>query len=384
MNKQWQAALQVIEKIEQAGFEAVFVGGAVRDRLLNRPCHDVDVATSALPEEVKRIFCKTVDVGIEHGTILVLQEKEPIEVTTYRTEADYIDFRRPKDVQFVRQLEEDLKRRDFTMNALAMRRSGDIVDLYGGIHDLQNRIIRAVGTAEERFTEDALRMLRAVRFSAQLDFTVEQQTFEAIQRNAYLIEKIAVERIAQELEKMWQSSNPMRGMQMLIDSHLAKYLPGDFESTLMKWQHFQAFGCHDGWAFFIITTNDTSLIKRYKLSNNEKNYILAIQHALQLIQNPLSDTELFHVEVNHLQTAARFAKWMEVNIVDVEQLVARKKAFPISTLSELKVTGRELMLWRGERGGPWVKQALDDILQVVLSGEVTNDIEHIKDWFLRQ
>lgn len=384
MNKQWQAALQVIEKIEQAGFEAVFVGGAVRDRLLNRPCHDVDVATSALPEEVKRIFCKTVDVGIEHGTILVLQEKEPIEVTTYRTEADYIDFRRPKDVQFVRQLEEDLKRRDFTMNALAMRRSGDIVDLYGGIHDLQNRIIRAVGTAEERFTEDALRMLRAVRFSAQLDFTVEQQTFEAIQRNAYLIEKIAVERIAQELEKMWQSSNPMRGMQMLIDSHLAKYLPGDFESTLMKWQHFQAFGCHDGWAFFIITTNDTSLIKRYKLSNNEKNYILAIQHALQLIQNPLSDTELFHVEVNHLQTAARFAKWMEVNIVDVEQLVARKKAFPISTLSELKVTGRELMLWRGERGGPWVKQALDDILQVVLSGEVTNEIEHIKDWFLRQ
>lgn len=384
MNKQWQAALQVIEKIEQAGFEAVFVGGAVRDRLLNRPCHDVDVATSALPEEVKRIFCKTVDVGIEHGTILVLDETEPIEVTTYRTEADYIDFRRPKDVQFVRQLEEDLKRRDFTMNALAMRRSGDIVDLYGGIHDLQNRIIRAVGTAEERFTEDALRMLRAVRFSAQLDFTVEQQTFEAIQRNAYLIEKIAVERIAQELEKMWQSSNPMRGMQMLIDSHLAKYLPGDFESTLMKWQHFQAFGCHDGWAFFIITTNDTSLIKRYKLSNNEKNYILAIQHALQLIQNPLSDTELFHVEVNHLQTAARFAKWMEVNIVDVEQLVARKKAFPISTLSELKVTGRELMLWRGERGGPWVKQALDDILQVVLSGEVTNDIEHIKDWFLRQ
>ncbi|MER1999213.1 MAG: CCA tRNA nucleotidyltransferase [Lysinibacillus sp.] len=384
MKKQWQAASRVIEKIEQAGFEAVFVGGAVRDILLNRPFHDVDVATSALPIEVKRIFCKTVDVGIEHGTILVLDEGEPIEVTTYRTEGDYVDYRRPEVVQFVRQLERDLQRRDFTMNALAMKRSGEIVDLYGGQEDLTKQIIRAVGVPDERFTEDALRMLRAVRFCAQLNFSIENETFQAMERHAHLLEHIAVERIAQELEKMWTSADPMRGLQILVNSGLANYLPGSYEQILPVWKHFKAEDARDGWAYFIITTNDSSLITRYKLSNKEKNYILAVKEAFLLLQHEVQNVALFYTDSLHLQVAARFAKWLNVDIQNIEELLKRKAAFPLAELAELQVTGHDLMSWKGERGGPWVKEAIDTILQAVLNNEVKNDKNQIKDWFLRQ
>jgi len=144
-NKEWQTAYSVIEQLEQAGFEAVIVGGAVRDALLNRPAHDVDVATNALPEEVKLVFQRTVDIGIQHGTVLVIVPAGPVEVTTYRTDGEYTDHRRPDKVQFVRSLQDDLQRRDFTMNAIAMRRDGTFVDFYGGRQDIDLRIIRAVG-----------------------------------------------------------------------------------------------------------------------------------------------------------------------------------------------------------------------------------------------
>ncbi len=173
LTNDWQAAIRVIERIEKAGYEAVIVGGAVRDYLLEKQVNDVDVATSAMPEEIKKIFHSTVDIGIAHGTVLVLDEGQPIEVTTYRTEGIYVDFRRPEQVTFVKSLEKDLERRDFTINAMAMTKTGELIDLYGGRQDLQNGLIRAVGDPNTRFREDALRMLRAVRFSAQLGFLLK-------------------------------------------------------------------------------------------------------------------------------------------------------------------------------------------------------------------
>lgn len=178
--KEWQAAFTVIEQLEEAGFEAVVVGGAVRDAILNRPAHDVDVATNALPQEVKTVFNRTVDIGIQHGTVLVIVPEGPVEVTTYRTDGEYTDHRRPEEVHFVRSLKEDLQRRDFTMNAIAMRRDGSFVDFYGGQRDIEASVIRAVGEAKVRFAEDALRMLRAVRFSAQLGFSIEAATLQAM------------------------------------------------------------------------------------------------------------------------------------------------------------------------------------------------------------
>ena len=173
-------AQPVLEKISEHGFEAYFVGGSVRDVLLGREIHDVDIATSAYPEEIKDIFPYTIDVGIEHGTVLVLagkSEAEHYEITTFRTESKYTDYRRPDHVDFVRDLREDLKRRDFTVNAFACDFEGQIIDLFDGLTDLKERRLTAVGSALERFNEDALRIMRAMRFASTLDFKIEEKTF---------------------------------------------------------------------------------------------------------------------------------------------------------------------------------------------------------------
>ncbi len=249
-NKEWQTAYSVIEQLEQAGFEAVIVGGAVRDALLNRPAHDVDVATNALPEEVKSVFQRTVDIGIQHGTVLVIVPAGPVEVTTYRTDGEYTDHRRPDKVQFVRSLQDDLQRRDFTMNAIAMRHDGTFVDYYGGRQDIELRVIRAVGDADKRFAEDALRMLRAIRFSAQLDFTIAKDTMTAIQNRAPDIAFIAKERIKAELDKLWLGTSVFSGLQKLEESGLAAYLHGNFQAH--RWYDFRTEDKHVGWAYFAL------------------------------------------------------------------------------------------------------------------------------------
>ena len=200
--REYQKAIPVLNKLEQAGFEAYFVGGSVRDILLDQPIHDVDIATSAFPEEIKQLFPKTIDIGIEHGTVLVLAEEEQYEITTFRTESTYQDYRRPDHVEFVRSLVEDLKRRDFTINAFALKEDGQIIDLFDGLADLENQILRAVGDPQERFHEDALRMMRGIRFVSQIGFTLEQETAAAIQANHSLLGKISVERINVEFINM--------------------------------------------------------------------------------------------------------------------------------------------------------------------------------------
>lgn len=199
---EFQKALPIIKKIKDAGYEAYFVGGSVRDVLLSRPIHDVDIATSSYPQETKAIFPRTVDVGIEHGTVLVLEEDSEYEITTFRTEDVYVDYRRPSQVSFVRSLEEDLKRRDFTVNALALDDQGEIIDKFSGLEDIDAKLLRAVGKAEERFEEDALRIMRGFRFAATLNFSIEEKTFEAMCTHAPLLEKISVERSFIEFDQL--------------------------------------------------------------------------------------------------------------------------------------------------------------------------------------
>lgn len=200
----------IIQTLRRAGYEAWYVGGCVRDRLLGRPIHDWDITTSALPEQVMECFSHCVPTGIRHGTVTVLTEQGQAEVTTYRTDGDYPDGRHPAQVTFVRNLEEDLARRDFTVNAMAMDEKGNIVDLYGGKEDLQKRCLRCVGDPEKRFREDALRMLRAIRFSAQLDFSIEERTQYAINDLGHLCCGLSAERIRDEIEKTLLSAHPER------------------------------------------------------------------------------------------------------------------------------------------------------------------------------
>ena len=202
------AARAVLETLEAAGHPAYFVGGCVRDALLGRPVHDYDVATSARPEEVTALFPRTVPTGIRHGTVTVIQDGVPCEVTTFRTEAAYSDGRRPDAVSFVDDLASDLARRDFTVNAMAMDLPGRIVDPFGGRADLAAGVLRAVGDPVRRFTEDALRMLRAVRFSAQLEFSVEPATAAAMARCAPLCARLSAERVREELDRTLLTAHP--------------------------------------------------------------------------------------------------------------------------------------------------------------------------------
>ena len=201
---------QIITTLQSHGFEAYAVGGCVRDSILGREPEDWDITTSATPQETKALFERTFDTGIEHGTITVLLGKEGFEVTTYRIDGEYEDSRHPKEVQFTRSLSEDLLRRDFTINAMAYNEEQGLVDIFGGIEDLRKRTIRCVGNAKERFTEDALRILRAVRFSAQLGFTIEEETKAAITLLAPTLRNISAERIQTELVKLLISPHPER------------------------------------------------------------------------------------------------------------------------------------------------------------------------------
>lgn len=200
--------IMIINNLQLHGYEAFAVGGCVRDSILCRKPEDWDITTSAKPEEIKRLFRRTVDTGIEHGTVTVLIGKEGFEVTTYRVDGTYEDSRHPIGVTFTTNLEEDLKRRDFTINAMAYNDEVRLVDVFGGMQDLNHHLIRCVGDPMERFSEDALRILRAVRFSAQLAFPIEKETAEAIRKLAPTLKNISAERIQVELVKLLMSDHP--------------------------------------------------------------------------------------------------------------------------------------------------------------------------------
>ena len=198
----------IIETIQAAGYEAYAVGGCIRDSIMGREPDDWDITTSAKPEEIKRLFNRTIDTGIQHGTVTVMIEKEGFEVTTYRIDGKYADSRHPEKVTFVSDLAEDLRRRDFTINAMAYNEKDGLIDIFGGATDMERGIVRCVGDAKERFSEDALRMMRAVRFSAQLGYVIEDETKAAIKDLAHTLRNISAERIQTELVKLLVSDNP--------------------------------------------------------------------------------------------------------------------------------------------------------------------------------
>ena len=198
----------IIRTLQDAGYEAYAVGGCVRDSVLGREPNDWDITTSAKPEEVKKLFKVTIDTGIQHGTVTVRLHKQSYEVTTYRIDGEYSDHRRPDGVTFTDELKEDLLRRDFTINAMAASDSDGIVDLYGGMQDLEDKMIRCVGDPDKRFDEDALRIMRAVRFAAQLGFDIDAATLEAAKRHVEDLRQVSVERIQVELTKLLVSPHP--------------------------------------------------------------------------------------------------------------------------------------------------------------------------------
>ncbi|MBO4337766.1 MAG: CCA tRNA nucleotidyltransferase [Lachnospiraceae bacterium] len=238
---------QILRSLNRAGYEAYVVGGCVRDSILNRTPSDWDITTSALPMEVKAVFKRTVDTGIEHGTVTVLSGGSAVEVTTYRIDGKYEDGRHPKQVTFTPSLEEDLKRRDFTINAMAYNDEEGLVDLFDGTGDLERGMIRAVGDPVMRFTEDALRMMRAVRFAGQLGFDIDEETLKAIEKLHENLRLISPERIQTELVKLVTGMYPDRMRQMYKTGLTAVFLP-EFDTAMETQQntphHYLSVGEH--------------------------------------------------------------------------------------------------------------------------------------------
>lgn len=231
-----QDVIQIIERLESCGHEAYAVGGCVRDSILGKEPADWDITTSASPEDVKALFTHTIDTGIAHGTVTIMCGKCGYEVTTYRIDGEYKDGRHPESVAFTNLLSEDLRRRDFTINAMAYNQTEGLVDLFGGMQDLQDGVIRCVGEATERFSEDALRMLRAVRFAAQLGFSIEKATYDAICTLAPTIARVSMERIMVELVKLLTSDHPEEMRTVYVCGLSAVFLP-EFDAMMETPQH---------------------------------------------------------------------------------------------------------------------------------------------------
>ncbi|MBS4173253.1 CCA tRNA nucleotidyltransferase [Bacillus sp. FJAT-49736] len=389
MKEPFLSALPILQKIESNGYEAYFVGGAIRDLLLNRTISDVDIATSARPEEIKAIFTNTVDVGIEHGTVLVFYNKENYEITTFRAETEYKDYRHPDKVEFIRSLEGDLKRRDFTMNAIAMNQYGELEDPFNGRRDIEDGIIRTVGKADERFHEDALRMMRAVRFVSKLNFNIEPCTEQALFQNASLLKFIAVERMTNEFVKLLNGTAKRKALSLLLQSTLVDYLPGAAEtkSSLTKCIHFNIDSLSENQIWLImlyLQTGDPAVyLKKWRHSNQKIKYLVTCLHALKNKHaREWSIIDLYPLNLEmaiDIETVYRTLK--NVSTAGIYKELSNKfNQMVIKSRDELAVSGTDLMRWFEQSPGPWIKKMLNRIEEAVLLRKVNNNKEAIKGW----
>ena len=389
MPSEFQKALPVLEKIKEAGFEAYFVGGSVRDALLNRRIHDVDIATSSYPEETKQIFSRTVDIGIEHGTVLVLEGEEEYEVTTFRTEDVYVDYRRPSAVSFVRSLEEDLKRRDFTVNAFALDETGEIVDLFDGLQDLENQILRAVGVASERFNEDALRIMRGFRFQASLGFELETETFKAMKVLTPLLEKISIERTFVEFDKLLLAPYWRVGLSSMIESQAYDYLP-DMVGSQEKLQslfdledNFTFESSEQAWAalLWVLEVEDApQFLKHWKTS---RQFAKKVQDLLSILalreKGELGKRDCYRFDLDLLLHAEnlRRAQGKEVNSKAITETY---ESLTIHDKKEMQINGGILIREYGYQPGPDLGDVLEKIEYAIVDGELENDRQAIDDY----
>lgn len=388
----FQAALPVLEKIEQAGFEAYFVGGSVRDHILGLAIHDVDIATSAYPEEIKEIFKRTVDTGIQHGTVTVLMGDDSYEITTFRTESGYQDYRRPDKVTFVRSLADDLKRRDFTINALAVDKNGQVIDKFDGLKDLDKKIIRAVGHAEERFHEDALRMMRAVRFQAQLNFKIEEKTAQAIADNAPLLAKIAIERIREEFVKMMLSQNWQTGLANFIKLGLSEYCPGFKDQKLelaelldvkdAKFSDEEAAFSAIGYVLSLNHQEFNKFLRDWKVSNKTREISLNTLNLLHLFESQDFDLwNIYKLGTDNLNRTIELSKIFQIEF-DYTDLKQKVDQISIKSSHDLELTGKNVCEILDVKPGPIIGKSMSQMERAVVEGNVSNNFDDLRHYLL--
>lgn len=379
----------IIGSLEEHGFEGFAVGGCVRDSLLKKTPKDWDITTDALPADMKKIFKKTFDTGIAHGTVTVLMDGVGYELTTYRIDGNYSDGRHPDSVSFSKNLSEDLCRRDFTINAMAYSNKKGIVDLFDGRKDLQNGIIRAVGDAKKRFDEDALRMLRAVRFAAQLGFKIDDDTFEAIKEKAKLLSNVSKERIFVELNKSL-CGEFAQNIKMVYTSGLYRYIGKEFAKLDKSIYNFYPRKFpnkkHMYWAVFLENIENVEAVKKIlfelKSDNATRNntYLLVKE-----LKNPLPSSDEDIRWSLHRIGADLFCDYIEilksdkknVDILDKIDTIENRYSLILKEnhayeISMLDITGKDLMDI-GISKGPKIGEVLEFLLKKVIENPLNNE-----------
>ena len=326
----------VLRTLTQNGYEAYIVGGCVRDSLLGITPSDYDVTTSAKPEEILGLFDKTVPTGLKHGTVTVIIENEPIEVTTFRTEGEYKDFRHPQNVEFVTDLREDLSRRDFTVNAVAYNETVGLVDLFGGLSDLENKILRSVGDSDKRFKEDALRILRLFRFASQLEFTPEEKTLKSALKLQNGLKNISKERIFSEIVKAVNGKNP-KAILPLINSGGLEFL------GICKTPEFTTIDDSDLRLFVFLNTsseNPIEVLKTLKAPNRQidfANKLLKLQ-SIEMENKEDIKNALFLTDFNAVNSFLQLQE-DEGKLKLLAEIIKNKEPYLISHLA---ISGEDL------------------------------------------
>lgn len=391
-NTLFEQAKPLLEQLEHHGYQAYYVGGCVRDYLMERPIHDIDITTSATPDEVEVLFDKTIPVGKEHGTINVVYQGENYEITTFRAEAEYTDHRRPSEVYFVRELYEDVKRRDFTMNALAMDTDYQLHDYFNGRTDIHHKLIRTVGEAQERFDEDALRILRGLRFQAQLGFDIEQATYTAMKANCSSLEYLSVERVVVELRKLLSGDEASRGYRNMVGMKAFNYLPYFNHYDMDKMQVVEPLAFTTFLAILNVQQPLEIPLAHLKISNDEKKEVAKLTAMIQALPSLTTKKQLrtyiydygakeakmcFLLQESLIANDIAAASPLIFNMQTIEEIAQQ---LPIRQRNELDVTGKDLMSHTGLKGGKWVKHALRELELAVVNEQVINQQKALLEW----
>ncbi|SEA84879.1 tRNA nucleotidyltransferase (CCA-adding enzyme) [Paenibacillus sp. ov031] len=398
---------QVLRTLNETGYEAYWVGGCVRDELLERSVDDMDITTSASPEQVMELFADCIPTGLQHGTVTVRSGGFYFEVTTFRTESEYKDNRRPTAVQFVQDVKEDLQRRDFTMNALAMDRDGNIVDPFGGQSDIQDGRVRCVGSAAERFGEDALRMLRCVRFASVFDFKIAYNTWKGLVRQKDLLQHIAMERVRTEMVKMMAGPHPLRGLELLFRSQALEHVKAPismerFNKALMSnMEQLKEENVLLRWSMVLIAGHYTrdeadALLRKWTFSNDDRsriNGVLQVEQLIQTVVQEQKDEETLRSEwIVTVLSGGRQATedwliiqqllptgWRDQEVLHEEQIVliqsrgaAWSQSMKVHELKDLHITGENVLQLLGRKGGPWLGQLMKHLLRETAIGNIAN------------
>lgn len=381
---------QVLERIQSYHHDAYFVGGCVRDLLLDRPIGDIDIATSATPEQIMTIFDKVIPIGTDFGTVIVRHQHQSFEVTTFRLDGDYSDQRHPDSVKFVHSIDLDLERRDFTINALAMDKDGEVIDLFSGKKDLKNKKIKAVGNGYDRFVEDPLRIIRALRFSSQLGFTIEEKTFAHMKLVTKQIETIAIERIANEITKLFAGDYVDFSLNYLIETKVYNYLPIMVESPYIVSKiprpliPLYSFGEVITLLHHLEQTIPvTRWVNAWKCSNKIKREAIELTKAIQHFQEKGIDPLLvYHLSSDYYAGFIRLIKILfPKEQLAKEHIIEIKGNLTIHSKQDLAVHGNEIQaLFPNRKPGPWLGKLINQIELNVVLGKLKNNKSDLKEW----